>query len=424
MTATAGDAPGTGVDLDAIKRERAVAYNPFLAVNLPDNLARMARLREISPLTYSTAGSGFWVATGYDEVVSVLRNNNKGFVSYPNNPFGEPTDGTQVAGKKLIPIDIDGPDHRAYRRLLEPVFAPQEMKALEPQIRKLANHLIDNWIEAGTVDFVPGFAFPFSATTVIVLMGWPLEDADMMNEWVRTLQHGVKDGDQEETVKAMVAAGQAVRQYMSTMIAERRETPADDFTTMLMNIELNGRKLTDDELLDMFLLLMLAGLDTVQSVLAQIFQYLGEHQDKWDEMFAEPETLDLAVEEFLRWTAPAPPTRNVTAEYMMVGDVPVPAGERVHCVIGAANRDPKYYPDPDEVDFRREAKPHLAFGLGPHRCIGLHLARLEIKIAFQELRARMPRFSLDKSHDPVGHLGFAWGVEDVYLNFPPGQRLG
>jgi cytochrome P450 len=427
---SAGDSPGTGagpgtvVDLDALKRERAVEYNPFVAVNLPDNLARTAGFRAISPMTYSTVGGGFWVATGYDEVVSVLRNNNRGFVSYPNNPFGEPRDNTAPAKKKLIPIDIDGPEHRAYRKLLEPVFAPREMQALEPQIRKLANDLIDDWIEAGTVDFVPGFAFPFSATTVIVLMGWPLEDAAKMNEWVRTLQHGVKDGNEEETREAMVAAAQAVRDYMSDIIAQRKDEPADDFTTMLMNIELNGRKLSDDELLDMFLLLMLAGLDTVQSVLAQIFQYLGEHQDQWDEMFAEPETLDLAVEEFLRWTAPAPPTRNVTAASMLVGDVPVPAGERVHCVIGAANRDPKYYPNPDEVDFRRQAKPHLAFGLGPHRCIGLHLARLEIKIAFEELRARMPRFSLDPGHEPAGHLGFAWGVEDVFLKFPPGRPLG
>jgi cytochrome P450 len=141
-------------------------------------------------------------------------------------------------------------------------------------------------------------------------------------------------------------------------------------------------------------------------------------------MFASPETLDLAVEEFLRWTAPAPPTRNVTAEYMMVGDVPVPQGERVHCVLGAANRDPKYYPNPDEIDFNRPSKPHLAFGLGPHRCIGIHLARLEIKIAFEELRARMPRFTLDESRKPVGHLGFAWGIENVHLDFPAGKRLG
>jgi cytochrome P450 len=427
MTTAESNVPlsdAASVDVEAVKRARAVEYEPFVAVDLEANLAKLAGFRQISPMTYSTVeGGSFWVATGYDEVVSVLRNNNKGFITFPNNPFGEPTDGTSATKKMLIPIDYDGPEHRQYRKVFEPVFSPTQMQALEPQIRRLANVLIDDWIEAGTVDFVPGFAFPFSATTVIVLMGWPLEDAAKMNEWVRVLQHGVTGGSKEETIKAQIAAVTGCREYLNNLIAERRRNPADDLTTMMMTIELNGSKLTDDELFDAFLLMMLAGLDTVQSVLAQTFAYLGAHPDKWDEMFASPETLDLAVEEFLRWTAPAPPTRNVTAEYMMVGDVPVPQGERVHCVLGAANRDPKYYPNPDEVDFNRPSKPHLAFGLGPHRCIGIHLARLEIKIAFEELRARMPRFTLDESRKPVGHLGFAWGIENVHLHFPAGKRL-
>lgn len=427
MTSTGDNVPladPATVDVEAIKRERAVEYDPFVAVDLTANLERLAGFRQISPMTYSTVeGGSFWVATGYDEVVSVLRNSNKGFVSFPNNPFGEPKEATMATKKKLIPIDYDGPEHRQYRKLFEPVFSPARMRALEPQIRKLANDLIDNWIEAGTVDFVPGFAFPFSATTVIVLMGWPLADAEKMNEWVRVMQHGVTGGSRDQTVKAQIAAAAECREYLNRLIAERRQAPADDLTTMMMNIELNGAKLTDDELFDAFLLMMLAGLDTVQSVLGQTFAYLGTHPGKWDEIFASPQTIDLAVEEFLRWAAPAPPTRNVTAEHMMVGDVPVPKGERVHCAIGAANRDPKYYPNPDEVDFNRPSKPHLAFGLGPHRCIGLHLARLEIKIAFQELRARMPRFTLDESRPPVGHLGFTWAVDNVHLTFPPGQRL-
>ncbi|MCW2495267.1 cytochrome P450 [Jatrophihabitans sp.] len=412
------------IDLAALKRERHVDYDPFAAADLQQNLARLAEFRDMNTMTYSTLGEGFWIATGYDEVVSVLRRNNKGFVSYPNNPLGEPKDGTSAAKKKLIPIDLDGTEHRQYRKLLDPVFSPKNMNALEPQIRKLANDLIDLWIEDGRVDFVEGFAFPFSATTVIVLMGWPLADAHMMNGWVTTLQHGVTNGSQEETIKAQQAAVTECRNYLMTMIEQRRQAPAEDFTTMLMNIEINGRKLDDDELFDTFLLLMLAGLDTVQSVLTQIFAYLGTRPDQWDEIFAEPETLDLAVEEFLRWTAPAPPNRNVVDDYVVVGDVRLPRGERVHCPIGAANRDPKYFPNPDEVDFHRPVKPHLAFGLGPHRCIGIHLARLEIKIAFEELRARMPQFTLDESFQPTGHLGFAWGMENVHLKFPAGKRSG
>jgi len=421
MTATSENIPLPDVDIEAVKRERAIDYDPFSAKDIEVNLAQLAARRAVNPVTYSGTGGGFWVATGYDEIVSVLRNNNRGYISFPNNPYGEPPAG-EATSKRLIPIELDGAEHRQYRKLLEPVFAPKEMQALEPQIRKLANDLIDTWIEDGTVDFVSGFAFPYSATTIILLMGWPLQDAAMMNKWVRTLQHGVLDGDEEAARKAQAKAGAEVREYILSMMAERRARPVDDFSQMLMNIELNGSKLSDDDLYDTFLLLMLAGLDTVQSALAQTFAYLGTRQDKWDEMFAQPETIDLAVEEFLRYTAPAVPTRTVTNDYMVVGDVPVPRGERVHCPLGAANRDPKYYPDPDEIDYNRPAKPHLAFGLGPHRCIGLHLARLEMKIAFEELRARIPRFGLTEGHTPVGHLGFAWGVDDVYLSFPPGPR--
>jgi cytochrome P450 len=420
---TASEADTSPADVEALRRERSVEYDPFLAIDLEENRTKLAGYREISPLVHSTLGGGFWVATGYDEVVTVLRNNNKGFVSYPNNPFNTPKPREAATVRKLIPIDLDGPEHRQYRKLLDPVFSPQRMQALEPQIRMLAHDLIDEWIEGGSVDFIKGFAFPFSATTVILLMGWTLEDADMMHDWVRILQHGVPGASKEEAARIQATVAADCRAYLMGLIKERRRNPGDDISTMLMNVDLGGRPLSDDEIYDTFLLFMLAGLDTVQSVLAQSFAYLGEHQDKWDEMFADPETLDLAVEEFLRWAAPAPPTRNVTAEYMVVGDVPVPKGEKVHCVLGAANRDPKYYPNPDEIDFRRRAKPHLTFGLGPHRCIGIHLARLEIKIAFAELRARLPEFRLDTDRPPGGHLGLSWGLSDVHLTFPPGSRL-
>jgi cytochrome P450 len=105
-----------------------------------------------------------------------------------------------------------------------------------------------------------------------------------------------------------------------------------------------------------------------------------------------------------------------------VGDVPIPRGERVHGPLAAANRDPQYYPDPDEIKFDREIKPHLSFGLGPHRCLGIHLARLELRIGFEELRRRLPVFSLDTRYQPVDHLGLAWGVENVHITFPPGRR--
>ncbi|WP_160098715.1 cytochrome P450, partial [Rhodococcus sp. T7] len=182
-----------------------------------------------------------------------------------------------------------------------------------------------------------------------------------------------------------------------------------------LDAEIDGKKLTDLELFDMFLLMMLAGLDTVQSVLAQSMVYLAQHPEQWDAMFETPESLEPAIEELLRWAAPAVPTRTVVHDSVDVAGITLTKGERVHFPLAVANRDPQYYPQPDEVKFDREAKPHLAFGLGPHRCVGLHLARLELKIAFTELRRRMPKFELVAGVEPHEHLGLAWGVENVHL---------
>jgi cytochrome P450 len=139
-------------------------------------------------------------------------------------------------------------------------------------------------------------------------------------------------------------------------------------------------------------------------------------------MFASPEALEPAIEELLRYTSPAVPTRNVTEPVVEVGGVPIPQGERVHGPLAAANRDPMYYPDPDTITFDRPApvKPHLSFGLGPHRCLGIHLARLELRIGFEELHRRIPRFSLDTEQEPIEHLGLAWGMENVHIRFAPG----
>jgi cytochrome P450 len=157
-------------------------------------------------------------------------------------------------------------------------------------------------------------------------------------------------------------------------------------------------------------------------VLAQSAAYFGKHQDRWNEMFANPERLEPAMEEILRLTSPAVPTRTVVSDEIEISGLAFPKGERLHAPLAAANRDPMYYPEPDEAIFDRPFKPHLAFGLGPHRCLGVHLARVEVRIAFEEWHRRMPTFSLDPVYEPHDHLGLAWGTDNVHLVFPPGKR--
>jgi cytochrome P450 len=213
-------------------------------------------------------------------------------------------------------------------------------------------------------------------------------------------------------------ASEKSRAYIQRMVDDRRANPRDDITTAIVQYEIDGAPISDADLSDLFVLLMMAGLDTVQSVLSQSMAYLAKHQDRWDEMFADEDALDPALEELLRWTSPAVPTRNVDEDLVEAGGLMLPRGERIHCPLAAANRDPKYYPDPDEVLFDRDPKPHLTFSAGAHRCLGAHLARLELKVAFQELRKRMPSFSLEPGCEPKEHLALTWGIDDVRLVFP------
>ncbi|MFT4081141.1 MAG: cytochrome P450 [Nocardioides sp.] len=413
---TAGTA---SIGIEELRARHARDYNPYNPVSFEEHLAEMAERRREMPVSFSPR-NGCWVLTRYDDASSVLRRSGRGVVSFPNNPDGANDTG---AAEGMIPVEIDGPRHRQFRALLDPFFSPERVALLEDGLREWANRLIDGWIEDGRCDFVDGFALPFPGITVLTIMGWPFEDLRRMNTWVGYLLHGVSGGTVEETNAARAQAHGEMREYMLALIADRRvSAPRDDVTGAALLAEVDGSKLTDLELFDLFLTMTLAGLDTVQSVLAQSMAYLAQHPDQWDRMFETPESLEPAIEELLRWCAPATPTRTVVADELEVGGVVLPKGERVHTPLIAVNRDPKYFEEPDEVRFDRQARPHLAFALGAHRCVGVHLARLELKIAFTELRRRLPSFRLVDGVEPHEIIGLTYTVDNVHLAFTPGQK--
>ncbi|MET0954067.1 MAG: cytochrome P450 [Aeromicrobium sp.] len=400
--------------IEALRAAHQRDYNPYSEVTIQEHLDDIADRRENLPMSFSEKG-GFWLATTYDDIAGMLRRNNKGFVSFPNIPDGVPAFGQ----KKQIPIELDGPVHAQYRKLLDPLFSPNKVKAMEDQVRQVAVDLVNGFAAKGTVDLVPEFAFPFPGSVFLSVMGWPLEDAEMMNEWVHAFLHGVPGGTEEETLAARINASEKSRAYIQAIVDDRRATPREDITSVIVAADFDGEPISDSDLSDLFILMMMAGLDTTASVIAQSMLYFARHPKKWDEMFADPDDLDDAIEELLRWTSPAVPTRNVDADLVEIGGLELPKGERIHCPLAAANRDPKYYPDPDEVIFDREPHPHLTFSLGSHRCIGLHLARQELRIAFEELRRVMPTFTLSPGCEPKEHTSLTWGVDDVKLDFEP-----
>jgi cytochrome P450 len=414
----------TSTSIAELRAQHRRDYDPYASVSIAEQLAELAERRESLPISYSARGNGCWVLTRYDDIASVLRRSSRGFVSFPNDPDGINSTGSEQG---MIPIELDGSRHRQFRAVLDPAFSRARVAQLEESLRAWANRLIDNWIEAGTCDFVNGFALPFPGVTVMQIMGWPEQDVERLNHWVDVVMHGVPDATPEENNAARAQAHGEIHEYMYALIAERRAAPRrEDVTSAALDAEVDGEKLSEAELFDLFLLMMLAGLDTVQSVLSQAMVHLARHPRQWDRMFETPELLESAVEEFLRWATPPVPTRTIEHDEVQVGGLTLPRGERVHFPLAVANRDPAHYENPDEVRLDRFAhpgtKPHMAFGMGPHRCIGVHLARLELRIAFQELHRRLPRFQLDRSSELRDHLGLAWGVDNVHLRFAPGPR--
>lgn len=405
------------IPIEQLRAARERQYEPYSTATIAEHLDEIAQRREQCPLSFSPEG-GFWLATTYDDIAGILKRNNRGFVSFPNIP-----DGTQAFGqKRQIPIELDGPIHRAYRKLLDPLFSPARVGAMEPQVRAVAVDLIDQFIERGACEVVSEFGFPFPGTVFLSIMGWPVQDAAMMNRWVDVFLHGVPGASEEETTAARVEASTNARAYIQNLVDDRRAHPRDDIMSTVVAAEIEGEAISDADLSDMLVMLMMAGLDTVQSVISQSVAYFADHQEQWTEMFSSPELLDRGIEELLRWTSPAVPTRTVDHESAVVGDIEFPKGERIHCPLAAANRDPKYFPDPDAINFHRERKPHLTFSLGAHRCIGIHLARQEVRIAFEELHRRIPSFALQPGCQPREHLALTWGVDDVRIVFEPGQR--
>jgi len=364
-----------------------------------------ADMRAKCPVAHSKAYDGHFVVTTYDEIHDILRNPSVFSSSVINVPASIGQDG------EMIPIQIDPPDHTTYRAIINPLFSPKRMRDLEPQIRDLVNELIDGMLGSKKVDFIEAFAKELPSQVFLALMGWDVADAQKLNHWTDVMVLGDPTLSDEENEALREATGMEVYAYFAEMIDERTENPgaAEDITQILMKSTFEGRDLTQFEILNILLLMMIGGLHTVQGQLAHSVIYFAENPHVRKQLVDDEDLVPTAVEEMLRYESAVCPARKVT-EDVVVNGVQMLAGDMVLIPFGAANRDPGKFDDPDTVDLTREPNPHLAFGAGNHRCVGSHLARLELRIAFEELHRRMPDYRLDPEDPPVRHLSQVKGV--------------
>ncbi|HET6874972.1 MAG TPA: cytochrome P450 [Acidimicrobiales bacterium] len=335
------------------------------------------------------------IVSRYEDVQSTLRN-AKTFSSR----FG---DGLGGLGndRPMIPLQIDPPEHKKYRKLLDPFLEPRKMARLEEEVVGLVNELIDRFIESGRCELLADFAVPLPCTVFLRLLGLPLEDLELFLE----IKEGIIRGNNEKTLQAQFearsAAGKKCYEYfdkaLDRIVADREEGLLLD----LMEAEIDGERLTRDEIMDICYLFIIAGLDTVTDSLCCFFTFLADHPEHRRMIVDDPALIPNAVEELLRWESPVSGVARVATEDTEIAGCPVHAGESLFVLVGAANTDPQGIEGASEVDFHRETNRHFAFGSGIHRCLGSHLARLELRVALREWHRRIPEYSVPEGTELI-----------------------
>jgi cytochrome P450 len=313
--------------------------------------------------------------------------------------------------RPMIPLQIDPPAHRNYRRLLDPLFAPARMKELEEPASVLVNALIDEFVDDDEIDFARQFSMPFPSQVFLTMMGLPLEDLPRflkMKDGIIRPQHVVGQPlGHSDTDTYQQATADSIYEYFEQVLDERADDRGDDLISLFLDAEVDGDRLSRNDILDICFNFIIAGLDTVSAALDCFFGYLARHPDQQKTIVADPDVIPRVVEELLRWETPVMAVARVATQDTEVGGCPVAVGQQVIALIGAANLDDDEFANADLVQWDRDPNRHITFGGGIHRCLGSHLARLELRVALREWHRRIPAYSVKP------------GVE---LDYTPGIR--
>jgi cytochrome P450 len=295
--------------------------------------------------------------------------------------------------RPLIPLQIDPPHHRDFRKLLDPIFAPKQVALLEDRTRALVRDLIGAVVAEGHCNFHTAVAETLPTTVFLQLLGLPLTRAQEFLE--------LKDGiirppvtTDDERVEYTNKVGQKIYAVLQEAVDERLAERQDDFLSMFLDAEVDGHRLTTNDVLDIGYLFFLAGLDTVTASLDCMLAYLAQQPEKRKQLVEDPSLIQHAIEEMLRWESPVQGVVRVTTEDTEIAGCPVAKGRTVTLMLASANTDERAWPDVDTIDFDREGNRHIAFGGGAHRCLGSHLARMELRVALEEWHLAIPDYRL------------------------------
>jgi cytochrome P450 len=380
-------------------------YDHRLIAEMRDPFPLLAAGRSECPVAHSDLHDGYWVLFTYEDVGQVARNPTTFSSSLG---LGIPDHGFPL---RLPPIETDPPLHIQYRGPLLEHFSPGAVARLEPQIRAIVTDLIDSFIDRGEADLATELTIPLPNIVIPRLFDLPAEDGSKFHDWAERLLGVTNDFDAALEMFGYFAA------VFEDRIASPRD-PSSDFPSMMLEIVIEGAPIAVDQAAGMMCTLVSAGVDTTANAGAHILDLMSSDPSLRDQLIAEPKLIPQAIEEFVRYISPVAAEARVTTSDTEIRGVPIAAGQRVTVNWIAANHDPAEFSEPDSLDLRRMPNRHYGFGAGPHRCLGAHLARLELRVLLEEVLQRIPDFKVDESR-VERFSGVTRGIAHLPANFTP-----
>jgi len=380
---TAGDDSAFEVFDDAVAGDSRDPYPELAAARKANPVQRL----DMSNMPHDEAKPVFFVYR-YDDILDVLRDGE----TYSSGQIIELIMG-DVMGRHIM-LGMDDPEHRRYRALVSTAFGPKAIARWEAQlIDPIASDLIDRFDGRGHAELVREFTFPYPTQVIAGMLGLPRADYQRFQRWsIAILSVFTKRA-------AAIAASEQVKEYLARILDDRRREPRDDLISDLAQAELDGERLSDEEIYSFLRLLLPAGVETTYRSTGNLLFSLLSRPDQLDAVRADRSLIPQAIEETVRYEAPLLNITRIATRDTVLGGVPIPAGSTLMTMLAAANRDESRWNDPDNYDIFRAARPSVAWGQGPHICLGMHLARVEMRVAVNLLLDRLPGLRLDPDGD-------------------------